>query len=131
MVCGSSVFGGEAAGAHILRALGVLPGGEASNPRLQYEHGVAEGVEPVSLFNGLPVCGEDALAAGKCRYQHHQGRAGEVEVGEHGAHQAKLVARKDEQIRVPRGGLDLLAGISRHVFQGSNRGGADGDDAMA
>src|SRR5438046_5159367 len=63
------------------------------------EHGVAEGVEAVPLFDGEPVEPARLLDAGEGHHERQQGRAREVEVREEGVDAAELEARRDEEGR--------------------------------
>lgn len=70
---------------------------------------------------------EDELARGKGGDEHHEGAAGEVEVGEEGVDGFELVGRVDEDVG-GAGGLGEGLAIAGEVFEDAGDGGADGGD---
>jgi hypothetical protein len=68
--------------------------------------GVAIGIEPVAAVDGVRVGAPHHVETAEGRDQHEQGRARQVEIGQHRVHGAKTVARRDEQRRLARIGRE-------------------------
>ena len=71
------------------------------------QHGVAVGVEAVALARPPRRMRRASRSrSGEARHQHEQGRARQVEVGEHGTDAPKDEARRDEDVGPNLSGLD-------------------------
>ena len=93
---------------------------------LNDEHAVAVGVEAVAFFDGFGVGFQDEFSRGDGRDEHHEGAAGEVEVGEEGVDCFELVGRVDEDVGFAMAFGDFT--VAGEVFEDTGDGGADGGD---
>ena len=96
--------------------------------RLNNQHAIAVGEEAVFFFDGFGVGLEDEVAVRKGGDEHDQGALREVEVGEEGVDDFKLVGRVDENIGFSVRFLKFCA-VACEAFEHSGAGGASGDDA--
>ena len=71
--------------------------GRCQDELAEQEAGIAVGVEPVAGGDGVRIGALHRVEAAERRDQHEQGRARQVEVGQHHVDRAKAVARRDEQ----------------------------------
>ena len=121
------------------------------------QRAVAQAVEPVVPRDGFVIRSQDGFATREGAHEHQQGRARQVEVGEHDVHGAEAVARRDVEVRVfvdgdhrapgtqvffelAQGALDAGRVVAwgavgrrpdRCRLQRADRGRADGDDAAS
>lgn len=78
------------------------------------------------MGDGLSVSFHDEVAGGEGGDKHHEGAAGEMEVGEEGIDGAELVGRVDEDVGLAMAGGDFA--VAGEVFEDAGHGGADGGD---
>src|SRR5260370_4495155 len=69
-------------------------------------HSVAITVEPVALADRRAIRLRHGLVAAEGAYQHEQGRAGHVKIGEQPVDGPERIGRVNEQLGLPRGGGD-------------------------
>ncbi len=84
------------------------------------KHCIAKGEKAVAHFHRRLVGGEDAFAPGKGADQHNQGRARQVEVGDHGIHRAEGIPGQDKQIGWPGERRDQLTYRARRLAADSS-----------
>ena len=96
------------------------------------KHTIPVAEEAVVLLDGVAIGGENRLAPGEGADQHQQARLGQVEVGEQGVDEAELETGGDEDFRFAGVRLErMTGGLERAVFEGTDDGGTDSDDAAA
>src|SRR4030042_2280042 len=61
------------------------------------QHGVAEAVETITQSHGFLISTIDEFFARESRYQHQQGRAGEMKVCDQDVYHFELVSGQDEE----------------------------------
>ena len=93
---------------------------------LNNQHAVAVGVKAVAVFDRFGVGFHDEFAGGEGRDEHHQGAAGEVEVGLEGADGVEFVRGVDKDVGLAMAGGDFT--VTRKVLEDAGNGGPDGRD---
>lgn len=93
---------------------------------LDDEHAVTVRVEAVFFFDGFCVGFHDEFSRGEGGDEHHEGAAGEVEVGLQGVDGFELVGGVDEDVGLAMAGGDLA--VADEVLQDAGDGGSDGGD---
>ena len=93
------------------------------------EHRIAEGKHAVLVLDGVAIRFHDVVAVREGAYEHHQGRARHVEIGDQRIYHMELVAGKDEQAGgFPVAGQHFAClGVPRR-FEAADAGGAHGND---
>ena len=94
------------------------------------KHAIAVAEEAVLLLDGVTVGGKNALASSESTDEHEETGLREVEVGEHGVHQAKAMTGGEKDVcaaGVSCGQVGI--GGEGAVLQRANDGGTDGDYA--
>src|SRR3954462_8704386 len=107
------------------------------SPKSREEHGVAvaEKAEAFADRGGVGLQDEVAAAGfaggSEGAYEHEQGGAGEVEVGEEGIHDFEIAGRVEKKAGAAVSSNELSMVGGSDAFQHARGGGADGDDAAA
>ena len=71
--------------------------GTAASDLPEQQTSVAIGIEPVAALDSMRVGAPHHLEAAEGAHEHEQGRARQVEIGQHRVDRAEAVARRDEQ----------------------------------
>src|SRR5712692_698422 len=93
-------------------------------------HGVAITVEPVALADRRAIRLRHGLVAAEGAYQHEQGRAGQVKIGEQPVDGPERIGRVNEQLGLPRGGVDSTPFVGARLERADD-GRAHGPDPAA
>src|SRR5579872_2926014 len=96
------------------------------------EHAVPVRVEPVLLFDGMPVGLHNGFDSSERAHQHQKAGLREMKVCQKSADDAEPVAGIDKQIGLTPASLHLpVSGLSRRIFQGAHGSGPDCDQSTS